>query len=120
MLKAYKNGVLLTDSTYECTNFADNTGFEGKYYDGFSVYFLDYNKLDERVVKGDVITLEMEGITGEYKDFLVGFITEYQPKIPLFSGPSANVSTNIIPSDMAVGFFNAYSCSRSSAVSLGD
>ena len=120
LLKAYKNGVLLTDSTYECTNFADNTGFEGKYYDGFSVYFLDYNKLDERLVKGDVVTLEMEGITGEYKDFLVGFITEYQPKIPLFSGPSANIPTNIIPSDMAVGFFNAYSCKRSSTVYKGD
>ena len=120
LLKAYKNGVLLTDSTYECTNYADNTGFEGKYYDGFSVYFLDYNKLDERLVKGDVVTLEMEGITGEYKDFLVGFITEYQPKIPLFSGPSANIPTNIIPSDMAVGFFNAYSCMRSSTVFKGD
>jgi hypothetical protein len=120
LLKAYKNGVLLTDSTYECTNFADNTGFEGKYYDGFSVYFLDYNKLDERLVKGDTVTLEMEGITGEYKDFLLAFITEYQPKIPLFSGPSANIPTNVMPSDKAVGFFNAYSCKRSSTVYKGD
>ncbi len=120
LLKAYKNGVLLTDSTHECTNFADNTGFEGKYYDGFTVYYLNYNKLDERLVEGDVVTLEMEGITGEYKDFLQGFITEYQPKIPLFSGPSANIPTNIIPSDMAVGFFNAYSCKRSSTVYQGE
>jgi hypothetical protein len=120
LLKAYKNGVLLTDSTYECTNFADNTGFDGKYYDGFTVYFLNYNKLDERLAKGDVVTLEMEGITGEYKDFLQAFITEYQPKIPLFSGPSANIPTNVIPSDKAVGFFNAYSCRRSSALYKGD
>jgi hypothetical protein len=120
LLKAYKNGVLLTDSTYECTSFADNTGFEGKYYDGFSVYYLNYNKLDERLVEGDVVTLEMEGITGEYKDFLLAFITEYQPKIPLFSGPSANIPTNVMPSDKAVGFFNAYSCSRSSTVYNGE
>jgi hypothetical protein len=120
LLKAYKNGVLLTDSTYECTNFADNTGFEGKYYDGFSVYYLNYNKLDERLVNGDVVTLEMEGITGEYKDFLLAFITEYQPKIPLFSGPSANIPTNVMPSDKAVGFFNAYSCKRSSTVYGGE
>ncbi len=96
LLKAYKNGVLLTDSTYECTSIADNTGFEGKYYNGFSVYYLDYFKLDERLVKGDTVTLEMEGITQEYKDFLMGFILEYEPKLPLFSGPSANVPTNIV------------------------
>jgi hypothetical protein len=116
LLKAYKNGVLLTDSTYECTSFADNTGFEGKYYDGFSVYYLNYDKLDERLVDGDVVTLEMDGITEEYKDFLLGFITEYQPKIPLFSGPSANIPTNIQPRDKAVGFFTAYSCERKSTV----
>jgi hypothetical protein len=120
LLKAWKNGVLLTDSTHECTRFSDNTGFEGQYYDGFSVYYLDYNKLDERLVKGDVVTLEMEGITGKYKDFLQAFITEYQPKIPLFSGPSSNIPTNVIPSDKAVGFFNAYSCMRSSTVYKGD
>ncbi len=120
LLKAYKNGVLLTDSTYECTNFADNTGFEGKYYNGFSVYFLNYNKLDERLVQGDVVTLEMEGITEQYLDFLRGFIAEYQPKIPLFSGPSANIPTNIEPSDKAVGFFTAYSCMRKSRVYKGE
>jgi hypothetical protein len=120
LLKAWKNGVLLTDSTYECTSFADNTGFEGKYYDGFSVYYLNYNKDDERLVNGDVVTLEMDGITGEYKDFLQAFITEYQPKIPLFSGPSANIPTNVMPSDKAVGFFNAYSCRRSSRVYKGE
>ncbi len=120
LLKAWKNGVLLTDSTSEYTSFADNTGFEGQYYDGFTVYYLDYNKLDERLVKGDVVTLEMDGITGEYKDFLQAFITEYQPKIPLFSGPSANIPTNVMPSDKAVGFFNAYSCKRSSTVYEGD
>jgi hypothetical protein len=116
LLKAFRNGVLLTDSTYEFTNFADNTGFEGEYYNGFPVYFLNYNKLDERVEAGDVITLEMDGITGEYKDFLLGFITEYEPKIPLFSGPSANIPTNIIPSDKAVGFFTAYSAMRKSTI----
>jgi hypothetical protein len=120
LLKAYKNGVLLTDSTHECNSFADNTGFEGKYYNGFSVYYLNYDKPDERLVIGDVVTLEMEGITEGYKDFLQGFITEYYPKIPLFSGPSANIPTNIQPSEMAVGFFTAYSCMRKSTVYKGN
>jgi hypothetical protein len=120
LMKAYKNGVLLTDSTYECNSFADNTGFEGKYYNGFSVYYLNYSKPDERLVSGDIVTLEMEGITEEYKNFLLGFITEYQPKIPLFSGPSANIPTNIQPSEKAVGFFTAYSCMRKSKVYKGE
>jgi len=116
LLKAYKNDVLLTDSTHEYTNFADNTGFEGMYYNGFSVYYLDGEKTDERLVNGDVVTLEMDGITQEYKDFLLGFIEEYNPKIPIFSGPSANITTNIEPKDKAVGFFTAYSAFRKSTV----
>jgi hypothetical protein len=116
LLKAYKNGVLLTDSTYEYTNFADNTGFEGMYYNGFSVYYLDGDKADERLADGDVVTLEMDGITQEYKDFLMGFIEEYNPKIPIFSGPSANIITNIEPKDKAVGFFTAYSAHRKSTI----
>lgn len=120
LLKTYKNGILLTDSTSEYTRFADNTGFEGAYYNGFPVYDLNYDKLDERLEPGDTVTLEMDGITGEYKDFLLGFFLEYQPKIPLFSGPSANIPTNIIPSDMAVGFFTAYSAMRKSRVYDGE
>jgi hypothetical protein len=120
LMKAYKNGILLTDSTYECNSFADNTGFEGKYYNGFSVYYLNSKKPDERLVPGDVVTLEMEGITEAYKNFLLGFITEYQPKIPLFSGPSANIPTNIQPSEKAVGFFTAYSCMRKNTIYNGD
>jgi hypothetical protein len=120
LLKAYKNGILLTDSTYECSNIADNTGFEGQYYNGFSVYYLDYGKADERLIKGDVVTLEMDGITQEYKDFLLGFLLEYNPKIPIFSGPSANIPTNINPKEKAVGFFTAYSAHRKSIVYNGE
>ncbi|HLO60891.1 MAG TPA: DUF4249 family protein [Bacteroidales bacterium] len=120
LVKAWKNNVLLTDSAYECASFADNTGFEGSYYNGFSVYYLNYNKLDERLVDGDVVTLEMDGITQQYKDFLVGFISEYQPKVPIFSGPSANIPTNIEPHDKAVGFFTAYCAMRKSRVYRGE
>lgn len=120
LMKAYKNGVLLTDSTNEYTRFADNTGFEGTYYNGFPVYYLDYNKTDERLEAGDVVTLEMDGITREFKDFVLGFLLEYQPKIPLFSGPSANIPTNIVPADKAVGFFTAYSSMRKSRVWTGN
>lgn len=107
MLKAYKNNVLVTDSVYEIT-FSDNLGFEGKYYDGYSVYFLSNEKEDEKINKGDTITLELSIINKEYFEFLNAFIAEYYPKVPIFSGPSANVPTNIEPADKAVGFFTAH------------
>jgi hypothetical protein len=120
LLKAYKNDTLVTDSTYEYVNIADNTGFEGKYYDGFPVYTFSGDKIDEKVRVGDVVTLEMDGITEEYEKFIVGFISEYYPKIPIFSGPSANIPTNITPKDKAVGFFAAYSAMRKRVVYKGE
>ena len=120
LMKAYKNGVLLTDSTYEYRNISDNTGFNGQYYNGFSVYWLSEHKTDERLQSGDTVTIEMDGITGDYEKFILGFIDEYYPKIPIFSGPSANVPTNIEPKDRAVGFFAAYSAFRKSKVYNGE
>jgi hypothetical protein len=120
LMKAYKNGVLLTDSTYEYTNMSDNTGFNGQYYNGFSVYMLSENKTDEKLKTGDTVTLEMDGITGDYEKFILGFIDEYYPKIPIFSGPSANVPTNVEPNDKAVGFFAAYSAYRKSKIYNGE
>jgi hypothetical protein len=114
LTKAYKNGVLLTDSLKEYGK-ANNAGFDGKYYPGFSVYFLNNNKIDERVKEGDTITLELDNITEDYYNFIDGFQQEYQPKNPIFGGPSANVLTNIEPKDKAVGYFAAYSkatCTR--------
>lgn len=112
LMKAYKNDVLLTDSTYEYRNMSDNTGFMGGHYDGFPVYLLQKTKIDEKVQVGDKITLEMDGITEEYFNFISDYIQEYEPKIPIFSGPSANISTNIEPKNKAVGFFAAYSVAR--------
>jgi hypothetical protein len=120
LMKAYRNGKLVTDSAYECQNFADNTGFAGKYYDGFSVYYMNKNKEDEKLQPGDTVTLEMDGITEEYEQFLLGFVSEYNPKVPIFSGPSANIPTNIEPKEKAVGFFTAYSAERKSRVYKGE
>jgi len=116
LMKAYKNNVLVTDSTSEYSNKGDNTGFNGGYYYGFPVYTLLKNKIDERVQTGDTITLEMDGITEEYFNFISDYILEYYPKMPIFSGPSANISTNIEPKDKAVGFFAAYSIARCTRV----
>ncbi len=116
LMKALKNHIMLTDSAYEYDQIGNNIGFEGKYYMGFAVYRLSYDKPDERLVPGDTVTLEMDGITEDYANYLIAFITEYYPKIPMFSGPSANIPTNVYPQDNAVGFFAAYSISRKSVI----
>jgi hypothetical protein len=116
LMKVYKNDTLLTDSIQEYINIADNSGFEGRYYYNFPVYFLSGQKKDEIIHKGDKITLEMDGITQEYYRFIMDYILEYYPKIPIFSGPSANISTNIEPKDKAIGFFTAYSIQRKTVI----
>jgi Domain of unknown function (DUF4249) len=116
LMKVLKNNILLTDSAFELYNIGNNIGFEGRYYDGYPVYRLSSNKPDERLKQGDKVTLEMDGITEDYANYLNAFIAEYYPKIPMFSGPSANIPTNVVPGDKAVGFFAAYSVVRKSIV----
>lgn len=117
-VKAYINQTLVTDSLKEY-GIANDIGFEGSYYPGIPVYYFNNDKVDERVKTGDVITLELNGITEEYYNFLNGSITESRPKDPLFSGPSANVITNISPAGKAAGFFRAYSIKRASVLYYG-
>lgn len=114
LMKAYINNHLVTDSTHEYRYVSDNTGFNGKYFDGFAVYMFDKKKKDEQVKDGDTITLEMNGIDQGYFSFINDFVQEYYPKVPIFSGPSADISTNVIPSEKAVGYFAAYSVQKSS------
>lgn len=119
LTKAEKNGVLLTDSIKEYGK-AINDGFSGQYYPGLSVYYLSHNKIDERFKKGDTVTLILNSITEDYYNFIDGFQKEYAAKIPIFSGPSANVITNIDPKDKAVGYFAAYSIERKSTIFDGE
>lgn len=115
LLKVLRNNTLLTDSVFKYS-IADNYGFEGKYFDGFPVYFLREEREDEKLTPGDTITLEMYGITEDYYSFIYSYITDYYPKVPIFSGPSANIPTNIKPLDDAVGVFTAYSIKRKSVI----
>lgn len=116
LMKIKKNNTMLTDSVYKY-GLADNTGFEGKYYYGFPVYFLR-ESIDStyNLIKGDTVTLEMYGITEEYFTFLYDFINDYYPKLPIFSGPSANAYSNIEPGEKAIGVFTAYSVKRKKIV----
>ena len=114
LIKARQNGVMLTDSIYKFS-FSDNLGFEGQYFNGFQAYYIQ-ETTGTKLKTGDTITLEMSGITEDYYNFIIDYITEYYPKVPIFSGPSSNVSTNIEPRDKAMGFFAAYSIQRKTRI----
>jgi len=115
LIKVLKNNILLTDSIFKYS-IGDNSGFEGKYYDGFPVYNLREAREDERLTPGDTVTVELYGINEDYYSFISSYISDYYPKIPIFSGPSANIPTNIKPIDDAVGIFAAYSIKRKSVI----
>ena len=115
LIKILRNNQLLTDSIFKYS-ITDNNGFEGKYFDGYPVYSLREDRKDEKLTPGDTVTVEMYGITEDYYSFISSYISDYYPKVPIFSGPSANIPTNIKPADDAVGIFTAYSIKRKSVI----
>lgn len=115
--KVLKNGVLLTDSLHELI-VQDDVFFNGNYTYGIPSQFLDQNEEDEIILPGDTITFEINGITEEYYRFVIEAQSETFYQTPMFSGPPANISSNI--SNGAIGFFTAYSVDRCSVVFNGD
>ncbi len=109
-----KNGILITDTIDE-VGITDDRFFNGNYTNGAPVYFLRDDDPEQEVLVGDTITLKMSGITKEYFNFIQDLQLEtFEFSNPLFSGPPANISTNL--SGGAVGFFAAFSSSYSSVV----
>jgi len=101
MFNGMVNGVIITDSVSR-VNISDDRLYNGNYTSGAVVLFLNENE----VQPGDTFTLILSNITKEYADYMMGLQTEIQPHDPMFSGPPANVSTNI--SNDAVGYFAAF------------
>lgn len=112
LFKVYRNGVLYTDSIHNY-RVVDDRFFNGNEITGAFVQYFDEEK-EELVEEGDTITLEMAGITKAYYDFIVGVNLETGPKIPLFSGPPANIKGNI--SNGALGFFAVMEVDRGSTI----
>ena len=112
LFKVYRNGVLYSDSIHNYRA-VDDRFFNGNEITGAFVQYFDEEK-DEIVEEGDTITLEMAGITKAYYDFIVGVNLETGPKVPLFSGPPANIKGNI--SNGALGFFAVMEVERGSTI----
>jgi hypothetical protein len=115
LFKLRKNQIELSDSAHKLTSIAYSDGSQA-YINGSAVFVFDGTRSEEKLSDGDTITLEALGITTAYYQFLIDFVQEYYPKMPIGSGHSANISTNIEPKDKAVGFFSAYSVKRISTV----
>jgi hypothetical protein len=115
LFKVKKNQQQLSDSAHKFTSIAYSDGSQA-YISGSAVFVSDGTRPEEKLKSGDTITLEALGITKEYYQFLIDFVSEYYPKSPIGSGPSSNISTNIEPKDKAVGFFTAYSVQRISII----
>ena len=113
LFQVMKNGVMLTDTVDEYWT-SDDRFFNGNYTHGITVGMLDPEDPTEKPEPGDVITLKMSGITEDYYNFIIQLQDQtFEYRNPLFSGPPANIITNV---ENATGFFAAYSSVYSSTV----
>lgn len=113
LFEVLKNGELLTDSINKVW-ISDDRYFNGNYTQGALVGILDPENPRENPEPGDTITLKMSSITKAYYDFVFQVQDQtFQYRNPLFSGPPANVGTNI---ENAHGFFATYSSTYSSTI----
>ena len=95
------NGKIVTDSILQKIVRQD-IFFDGRYVSGAIVQVLNEHTLKV----GDFYTLMASNITKEYYGYLTSLQDEVGEKNPLFSGPPANVGSNI--SNGAQGFFTSF------------
>lgn len=115
--KVLRNGKYITDSLKELM-VQNDIFFNGNYAMGIPAQFLDQDEKDEIIKAGDTITLEINGITERYYNYIQEAQNEIFYQNPIFSGPPANISSNI--TNGALGFFTAYSVARRSTIFKGE
>ncbi len=94
------NGILVTDTASRSVAIDDRI-FNGNNTNGFGVVFL----FPDEVVPGDTMNFIMSAIDEDYYRFLIELRSESGFSNPLFSGPPANIRSNI--SDGGLGYFGA-------------
>lgn len=101
MFNTLRNNTLITDSLSRIT-VSDDRLIDGMYIPGiYTAFFYE----DEMAV-GDTIALVTSTITEDYYRFLIEAQTELFPKVPIFSGPPANVRSNI--GNEGIGYFSSF------------
>lgn len=110
----WKNSDLITPLLIDYSIQADDF-YNGKYlFYGIPIGYYSDDETEEQLFPGDTATLELHSIDKAYYDFVGDAQLEIFGNIPLFSGPSANIRSNI--DNGAMGAFTAYSITRASAI----
>ena len=113
-VKVWKNSTLITDSLYYYTVFTDDF-YDGQYlYYGYAIAYLSDSIERERLYPGDTVTLELNCIEKAFYDFVGDARWELLGNNPLFSGPPANIRSNL--DNEALGIFTAYAIERASSI----
>jgi hypothetical protein len=107
------NSNILTDTLNEWF-ITDDKFINGNYTNGLPIGYLDQGSTDQMVKAGDTVGVEINNIEKGYYNFIMNAQTELFGSNPLFSGPPANIVGNI--NNGAVGYFAAYSVTRSNAI----
>jgi len=111
--KLIKNSDVLTDSLSKYTVLSVDI-FDTGYLPGLPVGYLSDDDPRQAVHPGDTITFELNCIDEAYFNFVTEAQLEIAGNYPLFSGPPANVPTNL--DNNAQGIFAAYSIQRLSVI----
>ena len=109
MFNGLVNDILITD-TISLVTITDDELIDGNYLNGVTVMGF----YEEELKPGDKFTLILSTITEDYYNYIIDLQTEISMNIPIFSGPPANVSTNV--DNGAVGYFAAYPSTYSSTI----
>jgi hypothetical protein len=119
----YRNSVLVNDSLQGFSLAADEY-LGAKEIVGLPVFYLNQERQSRHLSPGDTVTIQVEGVTKDYATFISNAQQEMRGSDPFFSGPPANIETNIHPlspsPDIRIsGFFTAYSKHRAMMVYQG-
>ena len=107
----------MTDTLYEIS-LTDDEFFNGNYTYGITSQFLSNDKAEEVLEVGDTVTFEINGVTKDYYNYIIEAQSAVFGQTPMFSGPPANVRTNL--DNNAIGYFAAYSANYSSTIATAD
>ncbi len=118
--RVFRNDQPINDSISRFTTF-DDKYIINREVKGVACYYLDQEEEISKLVPGDTVTLQVDAITKEYSEFIDHAQDEIRGSIPFFSGPPANIETNIKslnPADNipVSGFFTAYSGKKKSTI----
>jgi len=121
LMRLYRNNVCVTDTINQWGVISD-AYFNGQNLNGQTVMYFSSKHAGETLENGDLVTLQLCGITKDYITFINEVDAAYKGSNPLFGGQSSNISTNIVQqfpanaSGSPQGFFAAYATTYGSTV----